>query len=689
VRAPEKSRFSWRALFHDPVQLFGVASFVLLMVLAIAPLKDHFSEWRRYQKQYLQMIRNRRDAVTLMRRFQPGIHQIWIPNAGVVDRCETCHLGLQQASLGDVKTEPFGKHPPIPHQLTEFGCVVCHRGQGAATTVAGAHDSTKAPNEPLLPARYMEASCGQCHHAPLMGTPILNQGRVLLAGYGCLRCHTVKLPDGSTMTATDDPPPLTHIAEKTSREWIYAWLKNPQSWSATATMPNFLLSDAEARDISAFLIADSAPMPENGASPAPAQAVQPADLPAAQVTAGQALYGESFCASCHAMQNEAGNVVGGDLAPELTGIGSKVKPEWLKSWLSDPHVYDPGTLMPHFRWTSQQLTSLMDFLESQTNSGFTANVHLDPATPEQIAHGRQLVNEYGCAECHEIRGVSKTDNFAPDLSRIGSKPLAQIVFVAGMAHTLPAYLSAKIQHPREFGPGLRMPQYTFTPAQVDALTTALLALTDRSFTMPRQWQVALPKPSNYRPAGRAGELMADLNCQTCHRINGNGGDMAPDLSAEGSSVQRQWLYHFLKDPNTIRPTLIRRMPKFNLSNRERTILTDYIMTVYQIPQVDRDSMPESGYPPALVEQGKELFYSKYDCQSCHMVNPNTDQGYVGPVLTSVGSRLNAAWIYAWLKDPQALRPGTIDPNRNMSDADARALTAFLMAQKGSGKEANQ
>jgi len=39
-----------------------------------------------------------------------------------------------------------------------------------------------------------------------------------------------------------------------------------------------------------------------------------------------------------------------------------------------------------------------------------------------------------------------------------------------------------------------------------------------------------------------------------------------------------------------------------------------------------------------------------------------------------------------LKDPQALRPGTIEPNRNLTDEDARALTAFLMSQKGSSRQ---
>jgi cytochrome c1 len=85
-----------------------------------------------------------------------------------------------------------------------------------------------------------------------------------------------------------------------------------------------------------------------------------------------------------------------------------------------------------------------------------------------------------------------------------------------------------------------------------------------------------------------------------------------------------------------------------------------------------------------VEHGKQLFYSKYACQSCHIVDSKTDKGYIGPTLTQVGSRLTSAWVYAWLRNPQALRPGTTEPNQNLSDDDARALTAFLMSLKGPG-----
>ena len=679
METPKKTPSSiWRELFGDPVRAFGVVSLLLLLSLAIAPAKNYFSEWRHYQSQYLKMIRSRGEAVTLQRHFQGGIQQIWLPELGVVDRCSTCHVGLKEASLADVTTQPFRRHPVIPHRLDQFGCVVCHRGQGQATTVEEAHRSTLAWEQPILPARYIEASCGQCHRNALTGTPQLNLGRHLLTRYGCVHCHTIKLPDGSAMQPTDDPPSLEHIADKTTREWIYAWLKDPQAYAVTATMPNFKLSDADARDISAFLVANSTPIPRDTAPVAPSKT--PPDP-----TAGATLYGQSFCASCHAVQNAAGNVVGGDVGPELTRVGSKVKPEWLQVWLRNPRIYDAGTAMPHYRFDDRQVGVLTGFLTNKADPDLRANVHLDAATPEQIAHGKTLVTEFGCASCHEINGIKKPENFAPELTRVGSKPITQLIFLPGMAHTLPDYITAKIRNPRSFGAALKMPQFSFAPAQVDALTTALLSLTDRAQSLPPSLAVPAPPASNYQPAGKAGQLMSDLACFSCHAINGRGGDMAPDLTWEGSSVQRQWLEDFLKNPNTLRPALIRRMPKFNLPDSEIKELTDYIMTVYQTPAFERDSMPAS-FPPAEVEQGKQLFYSKYGCQSCHIVDSKADKGYVGPTLTHVGSRLNAAWIYQWLKNPQVLRPGTTEPNRGMSDEDARALTAFLTMQKGAGKQ---
>jgi hypothetical protein len=204
------------------------------------------------------------------------------------------------------------------------------------------------------------------------------------------------------------------------------------------------------------------------------------------------LYGESFCASCHAVQNAAGNVVGGDVGPELTRVGNKVKPEWLQAWLRNPRIYDPGTAMPHYRFTDPQVSLLTAFLGNKTDSDLLANVHLDAATPEQIAHGKLLVTEYGCA--HATRSTASRSRITslPELTRIGSKPLTQIIFLPGMTHAIPDYIAAKIRQPRSFGAALKMPQFSLAPAQIDALTTALLALTDRAHDLP----MALTVPRN-------------------------------------------------------------------------------------------------------------------------------------------------------------------------------------------------
>ena len=95
----QKAQKLWQFLFGDSAHAFGTLSVVLLVCLAIAPAKDRFREWTRYQAKYLRLIRGRGEAASLQRRFQGGLQQIWMPELGVADRCGTCHLGLKEASL--------------------------------------------------------------------------------------------------------------------------------------------------------------------------------------------------------------------------------------------------------------------------------------------------------------------------------------------------------------------------------------------------------------------------------------------------------------------------------------------------------------------------------------------------------------------------------------------------------------
>jgi len=157
---------------------FAVVSIVFVAVLAISPVKDYFSEWRRFQRDYVRYAQSRPDTKRLLTSFHPGIDQIWIPKMKVVDRCTTCHIGISEPGLKDSTVpQPFRSHPPIPHSPADWGCVICHRGQGLATEVPEAHQTTLAWEQPALPIRYIQASCGTCHLADLPQTPRLNKGR--------------------------------------------------------------------------------------------------------------------------------------------------------------------------------------------------------------------------------------------------------------------------------------------------------------------------------------------------------------------------------------------------------------------------------------------------------------------------------------------------------------------------------
>jgi mono/diheme cytochrome c family protein len=78
---------------------------------------------------------------------------------------------------------------------------------------------------------------------------------------------------------------------------------------------------------------------------------------------------------------------------------------------------------------------------------------------------------------------------------------------------------------------------------------------------------------------------------------------------------------------------------------------------------------------ALVELGKRLYANKYGCNGCHSLAG--EGGRVGPALDRAGFRLNGTWIYRWVKNPQAMKPETRMPALGLSDADAKAVTAYL------------
>jgi cytochrome c oxidase subunit II len=86
--------------------------------------------------------------------------------------------------------------------------------------------------------------------------------------------------------------------------------------------------------------------------------------------------------------------------------------------------------------------------------------------------------------------------------------------------------------------------------------------------------------------------------------------------------------------------------------------------------------------------GKDVF-ARNACVGCHTIR-GVSAGVLGPDLTHFGGRAlfgaglwptNVDNVAAWVKDPPALKPGSKMPNLRLSDADARAVAAYLVGLK--------
>ena len=100
------------------------------------------------------------------------------------------------------------------------------------------------------------------------------------------------------------------------------------------------------------------------------------------------------------------------------------------------------------------------------------------------------------------------------------------------------------------------------------------------------------------------------------------------------------------------------------------------------PSVFRRWLARQARPAA--GQANALFMSK--CSSCHAIRGTAARARVGPDLTHVGSRASLAAVTIpntrvrmeeWLRDPQRVKPGSLMPDLNLTDAQVRTLAGYL------------
>ena len=109
------------------------------------------------------------------------------------------------------------------------------------------------------------------------------------------------------------------------------------------------------------------------------------------------------------------------------------------------------------------------------------------------------------------------------------------------------------------------------------------------------------------------------------------------------------------------------------------------------PMIAPVAAPTAEPTPTMAERGRTLFTIK-GCAACHQHDGLLAERltYNGGVLLVIQPQSHSSgppdlthyqpdpdFIRTWLKDPQALRPGTQMPNLGLKEAEIEALLAFL------------
>ena len=511
-------------------------------------------------------------------------------------------------------------------------------------------------------------------------------------------------------------PNLKEIKVKLRKEWVPVWLKNPHDFRPGTKMPEFRLVDDEIQKISAYLW--------QNAIDGELQA-----HPQGNAVKGEELFGTRGCLGCHSM-GEGEDQQGGAFAANLTRVGEKTNYDYLVRWINNPAEVtpDPETgehaphripVMPSLRLSMTEVRDVATYLMAKkTDATYAAADFMDD--PEMAEQGLALIRHYGCAGCHEIRGLEEEGRIGTELTLEGSKPIERLDF-ALLGHDAQAegwynhkgFFERKLRNPAVYDMGkvkphleqLRMPNFHLSDDDITALTTFMLGAVDT--TLPEHYRY---QPEDDRRFVQEGWwLIRRYNCVGCHQISFGGQtslmgvplyqdpdwkeQLPPQLYTQGARVQPDWLLAFLENPalsetdihkNGIRTYLEARMPTFHFSERQILKLSQFFMArssqsmTYVAPDMELLTADEQ-------QLARQLFQSRAaPCLKCHMTgNPARDQSATAPNFLTASSRLKPDWTYRWMLEPAKIAPGTAMPSELFrQDGDRWVFSGPLPASFG-------
>ncbi len=417
-------------------------------------------------------------------------------------------------------------------------------------------------------------------------------GKVLMETVGCVGCHQIEgIDDKWNAVGQRKGPYLVNLGSKVNPDWLVSWLKQPKHYDPTSIMPSFRLSDKEANDMAAFLLASRNKQFEELTFPALDKKIRDEILVTDYFSAFETInaaqaklekmsdeerttelakrsinkYG---CYSCHEIHGFDGDLP--QIGPELSKEGSKpveqfgfgqqkhvphTRQGWLTQHLKLPSIWDVGVpkpfkdlnKMPNFYLKDEEIESIVgvilglvsDKIPLQGQKRLTAG-------EKQYYDGMKVANKYNCYGCHQIDGIGgslskafEDQNYGPPyLTKEGLRVKSDWLYdFLQNVHPIRPYVN------------VRMPSYPFAHAELNKLVTGFQGGAN-------QPTYEAPVQIEWEPGEReaAQRIWNELACTSCHSLGfTSDAPQAPNLHYAKNRIRTEWMEAWIANPQSFIP----------------------------------------------------------------------------------------------------------------------------------------